>query len=112
MPSNRKCEMHEKEPQRRSPILEVEIGGIALKLTYMNTTLFSFANMYDDQDHSHMNHIWVMEGEDTFCAYDSPELFETLDEAGYPHVRMPYPNEAEIEMYVSYQVEGMDDEEL
>ena len=112
MPSNRKCEMHEKEPQRRSPILEVQIGGIALKLTYMNTTLFSFANMYEEQDHSPMNHIWVMEGEDTFCAYDSPELFETLDEAGYPHVRMPYPNEAEIEQYVQYMVEGMENEEL
>lgn len=111
MPSNRKCDM-EKEPQRRSPILEVQIGGIALKLTYMNTTLFSFANMYEEQDHSHMNHVWVMEGEDTFCAYDSPELFETLDEAGYPHVRMPYPNEAEIEQYVQYMVEGMENEEL
>lgn len=103
--------MSEREPGRQSPVVEVEIGGIALKLTYMNTCLFSFRNPYD-QDYSHMDHVWAVQGEDSFCAYDSPELFQGLDEAGFPHVRSPYPDQGEIDLYVSYMTENLDDEKI
>ena len=103
----------EGEPQQRfTPQLEIELGGVALKLTYHNTTLFSFVNPYEEHDHTHLNHIWVVQDGQPFCAYDSPEAFNQLDELGFPHIRMPYPSESEVDNYIEYQMEGLDDEKL
>ena len=103
----------EPEKQRRTPIMELSIGGVALKLTYANTTLFSFWNHYEDEaDYSFMNHIWVDEEGQHFCAYDSPNTFKELETRGYPMVRLPYPDQNEIDQYVDFVMDGFDEEEI
>lgn len=94
---------------KKTPVVEVEIGRIALRFTYDNTYLIQFENHYTEKDdlhdHSHMNIIKHQDQEgDVQNIYDSEDLFEQLDELKFPKMRYPYPLDKHIEGYSDYLV--------
>lgn len=100
---------------KRTPIVEVDLGRIVFKFGYDNTWLVAFKNQYQedepDDDYSHMNYIIHRhEGGERIFINDSAELFEQLDELGYPMIRRPYPSEEDFDEYARYQVSQLDDE--
>lgn len=108
----------ESEPQpfkKKTPVVEVEIGSLALRFTFNNTYLIQFWNFYGEQDEvhdfSHMNHIkYRDEDEDVQLIYDSEELFEQLDELGFTKIRYPYPTDQHIEGYSDYLIADLNGE--
>lgn len=110
--------MSEREPQpfkKKTPVVEVEIGSLALRFTFNNTYLIEFWNKYgevdDLHDFSHMNVIRHTDEEgDLQHIYDSEELFEQLDELGFTKVRYPYPHDQHIEGYSDYLIADLNGE--
>lgn len=107
----------EKEPQpflKRSPVVEVEIGSMALRFTYENTYLVQFVNHYSERedihDFQHMNIIKHHDGQDVQNIYDSEELFDQLDELKFPKMRYPYPTDQHIEGYSDYLIADLNGE--
>lgn len=101
----------EKEPRpflTKSPVVEIDIGRTALRLTYENTYLVQFLNVYskkdEAQDFQHMNIIKHYNGEDIQNIYDSEELFEQLDKLKFPKMRYPYPLDQHLEGYSGYLI--------
>jgi hypothetical protein len=112
--------MGEQEPQpnpynRRMPSIEVDLGWCALVFTYRTATLYKFDSPDENHDHSHMNHIFCETGElnedgtpEHTYIFDSPELFQQLEELKFPLMQLPYPTDGDIELYVDYQMQALD----
>lgn len=96
----------EGEPYKKPfPCVEIELGSIAVRLTYRNCTLYTYESTTDAFDYSFMNHAYFRpdETDDPIFIFDSPELIEQLDGLKFPNFRLPYPTPRDIETYVDYQ---------
>lgn len=112
--------MGELEPQpnpykRIMPSVEIDLGWAALVLTARTATLYKFESPDPNHDHSHMNHIYCETGEfnedgslEHTYIFDSPELFKQLEELKFPLMRLPYPTQDDIELYIDYQMTALE----
>jgi hypothetical protein len=112
--------MGELEPQpnpykRKMPSVEVDLGWCALTFTYRSATLYKFDSPDENHDHSHLNHIYCETGEleedgsdEHTYIFDSPELFAQLEELKFPLMVLPYPTQADVDLYVDYQMSALE----
>ena len=85
--------------KRTSPIFTYKLGRTILKLTYSNTTLFEFDEPYDFADH-----VYVI-GDDDLPIYifGNADLMDELNDAHYPRVIQPYPQDDDLAHYVAWE---------
>lgn len=90
---------------RKTPEIKIQLGNIALVLTYANTMLYTFPEPY-----SGLNHVMyeVPDSQQCLYAFESPDLLEHLQKFRYPEVKLPYPTEEDIDMFINYSMSQLD----
>lgn len=102
--------MGEKEP-KKEPLIPRETPRIVIKslgnlaLTYVNTRLYEFPAPWQD-----MNHAFVQRGQNAdgqvgqyFFRREFAQLYEQLDENGYPKNREAFPADGDVKAYEAMQ---------
>jgi len=94
--------------ERKSPQVLVRLMAREAILTYFNTRLFVFSEPYED-----MNHIYVKDPQqeiDHTYLFHSDQLLDQLTDEGFTTVSARYPEDVDIEVYLTYQSGKIDKE--
>lgn len=91
----------QQNPERISPELTVHLGHTTIQLTYYNSMVF-----YYNENFNHMRHAFYEPGKTYIFNTD---LVDTMVHNDWPSMYQPWPEAADEDVYVQYEMEGVEE---
>ena len=95
------------EIPRNSPKIKALVGRKAVELTWYNSTIYRFSEMYDYMDHLYLK---GESGESSYNMFGVPELLRILEENKYPILKSEEPSDSDVNSYIEYTNKKLDRE--
>lgn len=94
----------QRNPERQSPEVAVQIGRRIVGMTYFNTDVF-----YYNDNFNHMRHAFFRDGEDEEGSYIfNTDLVDTLIHEEFPSHYQPWPETQDEEAYIQHQMGNLE----